>query len=119
MHIPTVLSVKDVDEQTSAPLVLDHILVPFHDRSCAETLRSPQAGRGPARTAPLNHPVATGGPSTLIFALGGIALAILAIAIFHIVAFALDLSDIRDFVAPTAAEARALGWQALSERAAP
>lgn len=89
----------------------------IRDLSRAETLRSLQDDRSPARTAPLNHPIATSDPSTLLFALGGIALAVLVIAVWHIVAF--TWSDVRDFVAPTAAEARAHGWQALSERAAP
>ena len=113
MHIPTVLSVTDESEQRLAPRHTHRAGDDIRDLSRAETLRSP------ARTTPLSSRTTTGGPSTLLFALGGIALAILAIAIFHIIAFALDLSDIRDFVAPTAAEARAHGWQALSERAAP
>ena len=119
MQIPTVLSVKDVDEHLSAPRLFDRAGVDVGDIPSAEIRHSLHAGRSPARTTPLNRPVATSGPSTLLFALGGIALAVLMIAIFHIVAFALDLSDVRDFVAPTAAEARAHGWQALSERAAP
>lgn len=119
MHIPTILSVTDVDEHLAAPRLFDRASVDIRDLSRAETQRSAQAGRNPSRTTPLNHATATGGPSTLLFALGGIALAVLMVAIFHIIAFALDLSDVRDFVAPTAAEARAHGWQALSERAAP
>ena len=113
MHILTVLSVTDGSEQCLAPRHTHRAGYDTRDLSRAETMRSP------ARTAPVKRRTSTGGPSTLLFAIVGIALAILAIAIFHIIAFALDLSDIRDFVAPTAAEARAHGWQALSERAAP
>ena len=105
MHIPTVLSVTDVTDRRPPPRQ--------SDRAGAKNLRSP------SRTTRLSSRITTGGPSTLLVALGGIALAVLMIAIFHIAAAAFTWSDVRDFVAPTAAEARAHGWQALSERAAP
>ncbi|AZV00317.1 hypothetical protein [Paracoccus sulfuroxidans] len=48
-----------------------------------------------------------------------IAAAILLLVIWHILSATLSWSEVRDFVAPTAAQARDGGWVALSERAAP
>ncbi|WP_312531736.1 hypothetical protein [Paracoccus sp. (in: a-proteobacteria)] len=110
MHIPTVLSVTDLDTAPRASARAD-----LRDISRAETLRSPRA----ARTFPLQSSTAPSGPSTLVMALGGVALAVLVIVIWHIIAGAFDWPELRDFVAPTAAEARVHGWEALAERAAP
>ena len=91
----------------------------LRDISRAETLRAALVHRRPSRSAPLQEQKTANLPSKALVAFGGIALAVLVIAAWHILTAAFDWSEIRDFVAPTAAEARLHGWEALSERAAP
>ncbi|TWI29713.1 hypothetical protein [Paracoccus sulfuroxidans] len=54
-----------------------------------------------------------------LLAISAIAAAILLLVIWHILSATLSWSEVRDFVVPTAAQARDGGWVAISERAAP
>lgn len=54
-----------------------------------------------------------------LLAIAIFAMIILLLLVWHIASTALDWSEIRDFVAPTAAQARDGGWMTLSEGAAP
>lgn len=54
-----------------------------------------------------------------LLAVALVAAVILLLVIGYILASTLDWSEVRETIAPTAAEARAHGWVALSERAAP
>lgn len=73
-----------------------------------------------APTAPATTPrLLTGALRGALLAVAVIAAVMLLLVIWHILATTLDWPDVRDFVAPTAAEARAHGWVALSERAVP
>ncbi len=108
MHTPTVLSVTDLD---TAPRVSTRADV--RDISRAETLRDPRAARPANRTAPITHFALAKAPSNLLTALGGIALAVIMLVIWHVLSASFASDDLIRFAAPTAFETEARSIEAL------
>ena len=85
----------------------------LRDIARVETLRNPRAARPANRTAPISRFALAKEPSNLLMALGGIALAVIVLVIWHVLTSSFASDDLMRFVAPTAFEAEARSIEAL------
>jgi len=85
----------------------------LRDIARVEALRNPRAARPANRTAPISRFDLAKEPSNLLMALGGIALAVIVLVIWHVLTSSFTSDDLMRFVAPTAFEAEARSIEAL------